>query len=65
MLALDRLRGDGGDFSSDIEPLSALTLWKRNFKRELARRHGVDKSRIRIETERTGGEVVLHARIDR
>ncbi|MFW6385458.1 MAG: hypothetical protein ACOCY7_04920 [Halodesulfurarchaeum sp.] len=64
MLALEQLRGDGGEFGPDIEPISALTLWKRNVQREVARRRGVKKSRVLVEAERRGDEVVFHARID-
>ncbi|MFB6114081.1 MAG: hypothetical protein ABEJ58_08270 [Halodesulfurarchaeum sp.] len=64
MLARDQLRGDGGTVGPEIESISELTLWKRNLRREIARRRGVQKSRVHVETERQDGEIVFHAIVD-
>ncbi|MFB6266341.1 MAG: hypothetical protein ABEI31_01675 [Halodesulfurarchaeum sp.] len=64
MVARNQLRYDGGDVGPTIEDVSALSLWKRNLKREVADRKGVDRARVRVEARREHGEIVLHAFVE-
>lgn len=63
MVARNALYSDGGDFGPGFEGITELTLWERNVKREVARRHGVSKSRVEVEVRREHGEVVFDATI--
>lgn len=63
MVARNALYSDGGDIGPGFEGISELTLWKRNLKREVARRRGVPKSRVRVDIRREHGEIVLEATV--
>lgn len=63
MVARNALYSDGGEAGPDIDGISELTLWKRNVKRELARRKNVPTSRVHVEVRREAGEVVFDATI--
>lgn len=63
MVARNALYSDGGDVGPGFEGISELTLWKRNLKREVARRRGVSKARVQVEAREEHGEVVLEATI--
>jgi hypothetical protein len=63
MVARNALYSDGGEAGPGFEGLSELTLWKRNLKREVARRHGVPTARVHVEARREDGEVVFDATI--
>lgn len=63
MVARNALCSDGGEAGPDIDGISELTLWKRNVKRELARRKNVPTSRVHVEVRREAGEVVFDATI--
>jgi len=63
MVARNQLYSDGGDFGPGIEGMAEMELWKRNYRREVARRRGVPRSHVDVEIRREHGEIVLDATI--
>ena len=63
MVARNQLYSDGGDLGPGIEGLTGLELWKRNYRREVARRRNVPRSHVHVEVRREHGEIVLDATV--